>query len=121
MMATETPRQGCPTERKRPELSKRSGVLRGQIATARVASARPVAWRDHVRDAELVLEGLDGGRAHGLGAGQGLLEAAEVDARRVADIAHAVPVPEVGRDRERRLDAGDQLEPDARVLEVGRQ
>ena len=41
MMRTDTPRQGWPTDRNLPELSRRSGVQRGQIATARVASARP--------------------------------------------------------------------------------
>jgi hypothetical protein len=41
MMRTETPRQAWPTERNFPDESRRSGVKRGQIATARVASASP--------------------------------------------------------------------------------
>ena len=38
---TDTPRHGRPTERNLPEGSARSGVLRGQMATASVASASP--------------------------------------------------------------------------------
>ena len=41
VILTETLRQGGPTERNFPEESRRTGVLRGQMATARVASARP--------------------------------------------------------------------------------
>ena len=80
-----------------------------------------VAGCDQVGDVELLLEGLDGAEADRLGARERLLERREIDARRVADISHAVPEAEVGRDGEGRLDARHQLEPGAGVLEIGRQ
>ena len=69
----------------------------------------------------MALEGLDGRDAHGLGAREGGLQAPEVEARRVADVPDAVPVSEVGRDREGGADLGHQLEPLTRAPEVGRQ
>src|SRR5881396_805094 len=70
-----------------------------------------VAGRDDALDSEVRLERLDRGGAHGLGAGERGLEAAEVESGRVADVAHAIPVAEVGRDGERRADLRDEREP----------
>ncbi len=80
-----------------------------------------IAGRDDVVDVELPLERRNGADPYGLGAAQRLLERGELDAARIGDVPHAVPVAEVRRHREGGAHAGDELQPDARVLEVRRQ
>src|SRR5262245_8369608 len=70
---------------------------------------QPVARRDEVLDAELLLECFDGAEPDRLGAGKRLLQGRQIDAGRVADVPHAVPEAEIRRDRERGLDARRQL------------
>ena len=80
-----------------------------------------VARRDDALEAEVRLERVDRRQAHGLGARERRLEASQIESGRVPDVAHAVAVAEVRRDRERRADLRDQGEPLSRVAEIGRQ
>jgi hypothetical protein len=80
-----------------------------------------VGRAEHVLDAEPRLEVADGREPHRLGAGERHAQAAQIEAGRVADVPHAVPIAEVRRYRERAPMGADRLQPGPRIAEVGRQ
>src|SRR5262249_50871834 len=113
---TETPRQGRPPGTNRPG----GAVLSGAPDRPSGAGRAAVRGGDIVWGAEVRREARDRRGAYGLGTGERGRQAAEIDPRGVPDVAPAVAVAEVGRHGERRLPRGDELEPLARVPQVGR-
>src|SRR5262249_23743804 len=108
----------------RQELARAIESQRGLPGPDRDGEGRlgePVAGCHDVLETELLFESADGARPYGLGSRERLLERGEIEAARVVNVPHAVPVPEVWGDGERGADPRHQLEPYARALQVGGQ